>query len=329
MYRVRIKGPTGCAGQKRTVVFRVRAITSAGVIISGSDTYDEFGENEEDIVHKPSPASNASISASAGVGNASSSSSATYNFPSAGSDMKGLKTVTGLISREVTFDSNERAEVEIPFSLHIQGDYSTPSTNSEGGVINTSTSTSNADAAVSLFQDSRAVTLTRSGAINERVVGDTTYGDTTYSYWDKVHPFQPGSWRDNWQTMQAGFGGAWSERYTAQGNVVKNVDFSWSPPGPSSWPDTITNSYQMADRGQLAFMYDEFDLDTQRWQGTPDAPSTRTILYTATDRSDGATAVAKYNLTFHNEVEKDSETTTVVTSSGPLWPSVGKQPHDE
>ena len=170
--------------------------------------------------------------------------------------------------------------------------------------------TFSSSATISAKQDNRGVSLSRPGAIGETYdeATNTTTGDTTYSHWDKSHPFVPGTWHDNWQTIQANYTGPWSN----------TVEFSWSPPGSS---DTKTSSQQRADRGQLAYTYSEDDLYTQSWQGTPDAPSTRAIVYNAKDLSDGATAVPTYNLTFHNEVEKDSETTTVVTVSGPLWGS--------
>lgn len=156
-YRVRVKGPAGCAGQTHTVVFGITSTAGSSVGISGSDTYQEFGNNEADIVEKPSPASSASMSASASGASASASSSASYNFPSAGGDSGPQEATKGLISRTVTFDSAGNAEVEIPFALHLDGRYNTPSVSSEAGDFRPAAASAGAEAAVALFQDTRGV----------------------------------------------------------------------------------------------------------------------------------------------------------------------------
>lgn len=299
-FLIRVQGPAGCAGQKHTLAFLVSATSSAGAITGGEDTYTALGYNpetgQEFGFQEASPASSTAATAAAGIGGASSSSSASQSFPPAGSDIKPWKLVKALIRREVTFDANEQADLEIPFALSISGEMNTPSVYdsaaNHGSPFRPAGVEPSGDALVHFSPDTRGVRLTRPGAVGEtyNASTNTTTGDSRFSYFTVTDGDGSGVLRFhhlNPQTFNASHSGAWSGLPTRlhEGNYV------WSP---SSEDDDPWTHRQIMEDGSP-------EIDEGVWTGTPTGTRQKIITYTYTDPNDGAVARAKYVLTLHDE----------------------------
>ncbi|MDQ3814197.1 MAG: hypothetical protein M3347_09640, partial [Armatimonadota bacterium] len=160
----------------------------------------------------------------------------------------------------------------------------------------------------------------RDGAIGEKVVGDTTYGDSTYSYYRHARANDTDAHApapvDNWQTFRPTFSGEWAtggctgmqfNPGLCEGDVTP---WYWSPAGGLLDGDRWDYHKQKMDFGSPYV-----DVNGN-WAGTPTGrPAPTTITYTATVKDKYqpgsgippaavGTVTANYVLTLHDEVEK-------------------------
>ncbi len=169
--------------------------------------------------------------------------------------------------------------------------------------------------------DNRGVRLSRPGAIGETydAATNTTTGDTRYSYVKNMVGGWPSFSQPNTQSFAAALIGEWpTASNSADGTVSPYVNWSWS------WSDpNMTRTYNQKEMpyGSLRLQNMDEHGETSEWVGSPTGMQTQNLSYTVTDRTDGATATAKYVLRVHDEIEKVSEATGIVTASGPLWGS--------
>jgi hypothetical protein len=97
------------------------------------------------------------------------------------------------------------------------------------------------------------------------------------------------------------------------GNWSSNIGWNWTPQAISPFLDTSNTHPQAADIGTVLA-----DGNPDGWTGSPDAPKTITISYTATDSSYGTSATAYYILTEHDQYENWHR---VSSQGGPIAPN--------
>lgn len=206
-----------------------------------------------------------------------------------------------LIRRNVSFDANGIADIEIPFTMSVNAGTST-----WAGLFSVG---AGAQAALSI--DNRKVTISR-GGVNEWVDADgVTHGDTIYS-----HTIQDGIYSErispNVVGFSAGLVGGWSTALypLAATSGGYNVTWNWVGADSTAW----NSASHTAETGNM--VHEEIIFREQKWRTngqSPKGPTDVTVKYFVRDNVDDAEAEARYKLTVHEPIEIDGSPTKVGT----------------
>jgi hypothetical protein len=276
----------------------VSASSAASAIISGEDTYETLlwdSEQGEYTGYLPSPASSTSANGSASIGAASSSISATKSFPSAGTDNQPGPVSKALIQREVTYDSNEYADVEIPFSLSVDAAIDTPSTYSYENPIRPADARPSGYAEVNFTQDNRSVWIesftietsywksSLQKAVHERNADKSIHTDSVVQWNSTAQNWQAAN---NFQGLTPGF---------------SNPHYKWDWSGAGQF----TSGYQVPSIQP----YEHMIMGLNFGNSETGFPKTGTLDLEVTDGAGTDRLIAKNNfgITFHLPYEKDTD----------------------
>lgn len=182
-----------------------------------------------------------------------------------------------------------------------------------------------ADATAQL--DTRSVSLSRSGAINEWTTNDggtsVTHGDTTYTP-IIIPQFALGeSPEPNRVSFNSSLSGDWSTSLFTYGSDGYNVTWNWITDGAgleSGGADVTEFKHllRVTPEGNLKKKVGIFGSEEWITDGnTPKAPMSATVKYFVRDNVDDAEAEARYELTVHEPIEKVTDDTESL-SHGPF-----------